>query len=71
MSLYGPSERTPQNMNLPNKLTIIRFFMIPLCMACILFPIGEGDILWRLLAAAVFGIASLTDYAYLRSVRTS
>ena len=49
-------------MNLPNKLTVIRFFMIPLCMACILFPIGEADILWRLLAAAVFGIASLTDY---------
>lgn len=48
-------------MNLPNKLTLLRFFMIPVCMAFILFPIGNGDILWRLLAAAMFGAASLTD----------
>lgn len=48
-------------MNLPNKLTILRLLMVPLCMAFIVFPIGEGDILWRLLAAAVFGAASVTD----------
>ncbi len=49
-------------LNLPNKLTLLRLIMIPVCMAFIVFPIGEGDLLWRFLSAAVFGLASLTDF---------
>lgn len=42
-------------MNLPNRLTILRILMIPLCIALLLAKTN-------LLAAAVFGLACLTDY---------
>lgn len=48
-------------MNLPNKLTILRMILLPFVMVSIIFPIFPGDIIWRLVAAALFGITSLTD----------
>lgn len=48
-------------MNLPNKLTILRMILLPFVMASIIFPIFSGDIIWRLVAAALFGITALTD----------
>lgn len=52
-------------MNLPNKLTVLRVILIPFFMLFILLPdfIGESNRLWcDIVAAAVFGIASYTDY---------
>lgn len=45
-------------MNLPNKLSIARVAMIPV-MVALLIP---GGLVCSLLAAAVFGLASFTDY---------
>ena len=52
-------------MNLPNKLTVLRVILVPAFMFFILFelPGGKGELLSRLIAAAVFSVASLTDYA--------
>ncbi|MBQ0125046.1 MAG: CDP-alcohol phosphatidyltransferase family protein, partial [Clostridiales bacterium] len=47
-------------MNLPNKLTILRIFMVPPTMLFIIFDFGLGDIA-KIIAAALFAIASLTD----------
>ncbi len=49
-------------MNLPNKLTILRFCMVPFCIAAILLP--EDLLPWHLttvIAALLFAGASLTD----------
>lgn len=46
-------------MNLPNKLTLLRVFLVPVFVACILYipnAIAKG-----LISTAVFGLASLTD----------
>ena len=45
-------------MNLPNKLSLLRIFLIPVMV--VLFSIG-GTLFMRL-SAVVFLIASLTDY---------
>ena len=42
-------------MNLPNKLTLVRIALIPLCLVCW----GLG---WPLVAAALFGAAAITDF---------
>ena len=42
-------------MNLPNKLTILRIFMIPVCLA--LWALGQP--VW---AAVVFALAAITDF---------
>lgn len=42
-------------MNLPNRLTILRILMIPLCILLLLLR-------WDFPAALVFGLACLTDY---------
>lgn len=47
-------------MNLPNKLTIIRVFLIPFFVAALLYDRG-GTYTMRLIANALFIIASLTD----------
>ena len=48
-------------MNLPNKLTLMRMIMVPFLMVFITFDFGLG--IWsRLIAAAFFGLASLTDF---------
>lgn len=45
-------------MNLPNKLSLLRIMMIPV-MVVLMIP---GTLVCSLLAAAVFGAASFTDY---------
>lgn len=51
-------------MNLPNKLTVLRVILIPFFMVFILLPdfCGINRIASDLIAAAIFGIASFTDY---------
>ena len=46
-------------MNLPNKLTVLRLFLVPVIVIVMLIPLNA--VLVNLLAAAVFGITSLTD----------
>lgn len=48
-------------LNLPNKLTVLRLILIPFCMAVIIYPVFEGDVIWRLAAAALFGLTAFTD----------
>ncbi|WP_019786730.1 CDP-diacylglycerol--glycerol-3-phosphate 3-phosphatidyltransferase [Streptococcus sobrinus] len=45
--------------NIPNLLTIIRIFMIPVFL--ILTSIST-DLVWNIVAAVIFALASLTDY---------
>ena len=57
-------------MNLPNKLTVLRIFMIPVFMIFVLvpMPLGEWDILGttlpvtQFIAAVIFAVASMTDW---------
>lgn len=46
-------------MNLPNKLTVLRLFMVPVIIIVMLLPINAT--LSSILAAAVFGLTALTD----------
>ncbi|MBE6538263.1 MAG: CDP-diacylglycerol--glycerol-3-phosphate 3-phosphatidyltransferase [Ruminococcaceae bacterium] len=46
-------------MNLPNKLTVLRLFMVPLIVIVMLLPMNP--VLSNVLAAAVFGLTALTD----------
>ena len=53
-------------MNLPNKLTVLRVIMIPFFLFFLVFPellpgVEQNFWLARVLAAAIFGIASFTD----------
>lgn len=50
-------EKTVQEMNLPNKLTLLRIAMVPLFMVALLMNTPEA----RIVAAVLFGIASFTD----------
>ena len=48
-------------LNLPNKLTLARMFMVPFLMVFITFDFGLG--IWsRLIAAGFFALASATDF---------
>ena len=48
-------------LNLPNKLTLARMFMVPFLMVFITFDFGLG--VWsRLIAAGFFALASATDF---------
>ena len=50
------------NMNLPNKLTVMRIIMIPFFMVFILLPDAGASKVWcDFIAALIFGAASLTD----------
>ncbi|CAM4008789.1 CDP-diacylglycerol--glycerol-3-phosphate 3-phosphatidyltransferase [Catellicoccus marimammalium] len=57
-------------MNLPNKLTVLRIFLIPVFMifALVPFPMGSVSILGtkilvtQLIAALIFAVASVTDW---------
>ncbi len=46
-------------MNLPNKLTVLRLFMVPLIIVVMLIPVNS--ILSGVLAAIVFGLTAFTD----------
>lgn len=47
-------------MNLPNKLTILRIILVPICMFFIAFT-GMDDTLARVIALVLFSLTSLTD----------
>ena len=48
-------------MNLPNKLTLMRVILVPVFMVVYLCDFGLG--IWRyIIAAAIFAIASFTDF---------
>lgn len=57
-------------MNLPNKLTVIRIFMIPIFIIVLVAPLDLGSIEvmgtalsgTHLLAALIFAVASMTDW---------
>ena len=57
-------------MNLPNKLTILRIFMIPIFVFVLVFPLDLGTIesmgatfpTVNLIAAIIFAVASATDW---------
>ena len=48
-------------MNLPNKLTLFRIFLIPIYMVLMLAPIITDDFICRIVCASIFVVASLTD----------
>ena len=48
-------------LNLPTKLTVLRLLLIPFCMAAIIAPIFPGDVIWRIVAVAIFALTSITD----------
>ena len=48
-------------LNLPTKLTVLRLLLIPFCMAAIIAPVFPGDVIWRIVAVAIFALASITD----------
>ncbi|MBQ3527549.1 MAG: CDP-diacylglycerol--glycerol-3-phosphate 3-phosphatidyltransferase [Clostridia bacterium] len=51
-------------MNLPNKLTILRIFLVPVFMIVMMAPIpfiSTNDAVCRIVAFAIFVITSLTD----------
>lgn len=49
-----------QNMNLPNKLTILRIILVPFCMFFIAFT-GMNDTAGRIIGLVLFSLTSLTD----------
>lgn len=57
-------------MNLPNKLTVVRIFMIPIFVIIALAPLNWGALqIWgstveitQLVAAIIFAVASITDW---------
>ncbi len=49
-------------MNLPNKLTVMRMFMVPVCIAAILIPENWlNPDLTAIIALVIFAVASITD----------
>ncbi len=52
-------------MNLPNSLTLVRMFLVPILVVVLLTEFEERQILGvskELIGAAIFGVASLTDW---------
>jgi CDP-diacylglycerol--glycerol-3-phosphate 3-phosphatidyltransferase len=52
------SEPPPRSFNLPNALTVLRIFMVPVLVVVLLTRTRQGV----LLGAVIFGVAVLTDY---------
>ena len=50
---------TEENMNLPNKLTMLRAILVPVFMACALYI--PDVLICAIVSAVVFAITSLTD----------
>ena len=48
-------------MNLPNKLTVFRMFMVPVFLFLFCVPLPFPDTALRIIIAAVFAVVSLTD----------
>src|SRR3954471_23936717 len=51
-----------RQVNLPNSLTVARIFLVPLLVLVLLTKFNDWAP-FELLAAAIFGLASLTDWA--------
>jgi len=60
----GGEQIAARRINLPNKLTIFRIILVPVFMVFILLPEKSilGEIWPKIFAAALFFIASLTDF---------
>jgi CDP-diacylglycerol---glycerol-3-phosphate 3-phosphatidyltransferase len=54
----GAGEQKPGLLNVANALTVVRIFLVPVFVLCLLAG-GTG---WRLAALAAFCVASLTDF---------
>lgn len=48
-------------MNLPNKLSLFRIFMVPVFLVCFAVPLPISETVMRIITAAIFAITSLTD----------
>ena len=62
VTMHGP---TAQPMNLPNSLTVVRMFLVPLLVVVLLTEFEGRRIVGvpkELVAAAIFGLASITDW---------
>ena len=51
-------------INLPNKLTILRMFLVPIVMVFILYPAltGYNEILYAIIPAVLFILTAITDF---------
>ncbi|MFE1595765.1 CDP-diacylglycerol--glycerol-3-phosphate 3-phosphatidyltransferase [Nocardia sp. NPDC058705] len=58
--LHGSPENQVPLLNIANILTIARIVLVPLFVLA-LFAEGGHDTRWRVIAAAVFGLAAITD----------
>lgn len=56
-----PVELSSRTVNLPNALTLLRLLLVPVFLFLLLHD-GGDDAGWRSAAAAVFVLASLTDF---------
>jgi len=56
-----PAAPPPGNLNVANVLTVVRVLLVPLVAWLLVLEDGEEP-LWRLLALAVFAVASITDH---------
>jgi len=48
-------------LNLPNKLTVLRIFLVPVFMVVMICPIIKDDFTCRIVSAVIFILTSLTD----------
>ncbi len=48
-------------MNLPNKLSLFRIFMVPVFLVCFAVPLPLSETVMRIITAVIFAITSLTD----------
>ncbi|MFD6395709.1 CDP-diacylglycerol--glycerol-3-phosphate 3-phosphatidyltransferase [Nocardia sp. NPDC060249] len=58
--MHGVAETQVPLLNIANVLTIARIVLVPLFVLA-LFAEGGHDTRWRVIAAAVFGLAAITD----------
>ena len=49
-------------MTTASKITLVRVFLIPVFMVCLLLAIANGSVALRYIALAVFVVASLSDF---------
>ncbi len=48
-------------MTLPNYISILRIFLVPVFVGAIIYHVGEGDEAYRWAAVSIFAIASVSD----------
>jgi CDP-diacylglycerol---glycerol-3-phosphate 3-phosphatidyltransferase len=56
-----PAGMSTKTVNLPNALTVLRLLLVPVFLVLLLHD-GGDDAAWRSAAAAVFVLASVTDF---------